>query len=434
MRLRTRLVLSHGVIIGLMCLVFPLALYAIHRLGSRMDALLAGDIRANAALDGIREQLDSEVSGLLRQQSMPPDINPPVVDNTPTPMRADIDAARAFFATPAERDALADFEQRYVHWRNAIAIWQAGRMAQPSAVELPADFDALRESMAQLRRIKHEELQATTSSTRSFANTMIVLVGVLAVLALLFGLLATLRLVRSITASADRLTALVRRMSQGDFEIDYADNGIDEFDALGRHFESMGQALRLFHSTNLERIVAEQRRTTAVLDSIGDGLVIFSDDARVERINPVAERQLGLEHGEADAKHFEQIGDPSAGARVRETLETGAFAADDDAEIRIERDGEPRILAYWLNRFVEGESGRPGVVMVMRDVTSQREFDKVRDEFVLRASHELRTPITSIRMGLGLLGEKLRFAQDSRDAELYKTILHELTRMSALLS
>lgn len=433
MRLRLRLALSHGVIIGLMCLVFPLALYAIHSLSARMDALLAADIHASAALDRIREQLGSEVSGLLRQRLLPPDINPPAVDNTPTPMHGYIDAARAFFATPAERDALADFEQRYVHWRNAIAIWQAGRMAQSSAVELPADFDALRESVTRLRQIKHDELQAETVATRNFAETLIVLVGVLAALAFLFGLLATLRLVRSITRSADRLTALVKRMSDGDFEIVYADSAIDEFDALGRHFESMGNALRMFHSTNLERIVAEQRRTTAVLDSIGDGLVIFSDDARIERINPVAERQLGLEHNQADGKEFREIGDPDVSARVREVLATGAFAADEEAEIRIERDGEQRILAYWLNRFVEGESGRLGVVMVMRDVTSQREFDKMRDEFVLRVSHELRTPITSIRMGLGLLGEKLQLAQGSRDADLYQTILQELTRMIALL-
>jgi NtrC-family two-component system sensor histidine kinase KinB len=433
MRLRLRLALSHGVIIGLMCLVFPLALYAIHRLSTRIDALLTGNNQAGAALDRIRDQLGSEVSGLLRQQMMPPDINPPAVDNTPTPMRGNIDAARALFATPAEREALDDFAQRYVHWRNAIAIWQAGRMAQPGAVELPAGFDALRESITRLRRIKHDELQAQAVATRNFAEAFVVLVGVLAALAFLFGLLTTLRLVRSITRSADRLTVLVKRMSDGDFEIVYADSAIDEFDALGRHFESMGQALRLFHSTNLERIVAEQRRTTAVLDSIGDGLVIFSDEARIERINPVAERQLGLEHNQAEGKQFEQIGDADVGARVREVLDTGTVAADDATEIRIERDGEQRILAYWLNRFVEGESGRPGVVMVMRDVSSQREFDKIRDEFVLRVSHELRTPMTSIRMGLGLLGEKLQFAQGSRDAELYQTILQELTRMIALL-
>ena len=223
-------------------------------------------------------------------------------------------------------------------------------------------------------------------------------------------------------------------MSAGDFEIAYAGGSIDEFNALGRHFETMGKMLARFRATNLERLIVEQRRTDSVLDSIGDGLVIFSEEGRIERINPVAERQLGIESDRADGKRFEDIGDAKVGMRVREVLETGEFADAGDTEMLIERDGENRILDYSLHRFVDGEGGRPGAVMVMRDVTTQREFDKMRSEFVLRASHELRTPITSIRMGLGLLGETMQFPAGSRDAELYQTVQQELKRMVALLA
>jgi NtrC-family two-component system sensor histidine kinase KinB len=104
-----------------------------------------------------------------------------------------------------------------------------------------------------------------------------------------------------------------------------------------------------------------------------------------------------------------------------------------EALFAFECDGA-RLLEYSLHRFVESESGRPGVVMVLRDVTRQREFDKLRSEFVMRASHELRTPITSVRMGVDLLRSKLDFAPGSREAELYDTIQHELQRMVALLT
>ena len=100
----------------------------------------------------------------------------------------------------------------------------------------------------------------------------------------------------------------------------------------------------------------------------------------------------------------------------------------------MESGGEKRVLAYSLHRFVEGESGRAGVVMVLRDVTVEREFDKMRSEFVLRASHELRTPIASIRMGLGLLGEKFHFPPGSRDEELFETVQQEIKRLVHLLT
>ena len=434
MKLRQRLALSHGIIIGLMCLVLPLALYCIHRLSARVDVLMSDNMRALQSIEHIREQLGVEIGQVMQQMLTPQEIPVARDDLARTRVSAAIDEARPDFVLPAERDALMLVEQRYQHFRNAVAIWRAGQMTQSSADELPADFQQLRDAVAGLRQIKVASFSEASHAALDFSRRMILLIGVLALLALLVGLLATLRLVRSITRPADQLAALVRRMGQGDFEIVYNDGSIDEFNALGRHFEAMGQALRLFRATNLERIVVEQRRTEAVLDSIGDGLVIFSEEGRIERINPVAERQLGIEPGQAGGKRFEDIGDAKTGLRVREVLANGEFAVAGEPEILIERDGETRILAYWLNRFVESESGRPGVVMVMRDVTTQREFDKMRSDFVLRASHELRTPITSIRMGLGMLSEKMQFPPGSRDEELYQTVQQELTRMIGLLN
>jgi two-component system, NtrC family, sensor histidine kinase KinB len=435
MRLRPRLAFSHGIIIALMCLVFATALFAIHRMAEQVRALTSSDTRAIEATEHIREALGGEVMQLMREMLAPRDASSIAsIDSDQAPIRAAIDDARTYFVAPEERAALNDFEQKNVHFENAVAIWRAGQMAQAGADQLPSDFNALRQSVVHLRQIKNQKLIEAAVSARDLDRSVVLLLAMLGLLALFAGMLATLRLVRTITRPVDQLSALVQRMSQGDFELVYKDGSIDEFNVLGRHFAAVGRALRVFRATNLERIVVEQRRGEAVLDSIGDGLVIFSEQGLIERINPVAERQLGIERGSAAGKRFEDVGDVKAGLRVREVLATGAFVDAGEPEIVIERDGEPRILEYWLNRFVESESGRAGAVMVMRDVTSQREFDKMRSEFVLRASHELRTPITSIRMGLSLLGEKMQFPAGSRDAELYQTVQQELNRMVGLLT
>ena len=436
MRLQPRLALSHAIMIGLMCLIFPLALYSIHHFSQRVSTQVSEDVLAIESSERIVQLLGAEITKAIAAMLKPAEARyeGPGSDGANAAIHAAIDAARPYFARPAEREALMDVEQRYVHFKNAMAIWRAGQMTPAGVAEVPADFAQLRDAVVRLRRIKYAGLGEEVGKARDLADSQIALIGSLALLALLVGLLATVRLVRSITGPAEQLAILARGMGQGDFEIAYKDGSIDEFNALGRHFEAVGKALRLFRATNLERIVVEQRRNEAVLDSIGDGLVIFSEDGNIERINPVAERQLGIEPGEATGKHFEDIGDVKTGLRVREVLATGESAVAGEPEFVIERNGETRILGYWLNRFVESESGRLGVVMVMRDVTTQREFDKMRSDFVLRASHELRTPITSIRMGLGMLAEKIQFPPGSRDDELYQTVQQELARMVALLA
>jgi NtrC-family two-component system sensor histidine kinase KinB len=176
----------------------------------------------------------------------------------------------------------------------------------------------------------------------------------------------------------------------------------------------------------------EQSRIAAILGSVQDGLVILDDEGNIESANATAERQLGIKAASAAGQPLATLGVPTVSAAVRDVLHGGHVHGP--IELHVHHDGDTSILACTMQRFPAGSDHRAGIALALRDVTVQREFDKMCGEFVLRASHELRTPIASVRMGLGLLGEKLDFPEGSRDRELYDTVQHELTRMVDLLS
>jgi NtrC-family two-component system sensor histidine kinase KinB len=67
-------------------------------------------------------------------------------------------------------------------------------------------------------------------------------------------------------------------------------------------------------------------------------------------------------------------------------------------------------------------------------VTEQRAFERVRSEFVLRASHELRTPVTGMLMAFALLQERLSFAAETREADLLSTVDEEMHRLLRLIN
>jgi NtrC-family two-component system sensor histidine kinase KinB len=431
LRLRQHLVISQALIMILTLLVFPLAVYAISRLAQRTDALVSENVQAIDAVHRIRVELGNEGTALM---NVPPGARPGAdVARSAAAVRAAIDGARRFVSEPSWPAELADFEQRYTLLENANAEWRDGRAQAPPIAALTENLDALRLAAVRLEQFQTDALHTAASSARDFAQTLLVVLVTLGLFAFLLGLLATRRVVGSITRPVHRLNELTRRIRSGDFDIVARPGRIEEFNHLERHFEAMSMALRKFRATNLERLFIEQRRIDAVLESIGDGLVIFSEDGRIERINAVAGRQLGTEPGTAVGRAFDEIGDTKIGERVREILAGGGAGIGIEPEFTVERDGERRVLAFGIHRFVERQSSVPGVVMVLRDVTTQREFDKMRSEFVMHASHELRTPITSIRMGLSLLGEKMNFAPGSRDEELFRTVEQELARMVTLL-
>jgi len=71
---------------------------------------------------------------------------------------------------------------------------------------------------------------------------------------------------------------------------------------------------------------------------------------------------------------------------------------------------------------------------VLHDVTEQRAFERVRSEFVLRASHELRTPVTGMHMAFGLLRERVKFPPEARENDLLDTIGEEMQRLTQLIN
>src|SRR5690606_16968662 len=64
----------------------------------------------------------------------------------------------------------------------------------------------------------------------------------------------------------------------------------------------------------------------------------------------------------------------------------------------------------------------------------QRTFERVRNEFVLRASHELRTPVTGMQMAFSLLRERTHYPENSREADLFSTVHEEMQRLVTLIN
>lgn len=171
----------------------------------------------------------------------------------------------------------------------------------------------------------------------------------------------------------------------------------------------------------------------AVLDSIDDGLLIFDCAGRIEHINPVAQRQLGWGDAQLGQKLDVALQRPDLAEQLHKVLQGESLDELLD-DVQTEVDGEQRVLAYSLSGVHHSEGRFMCAVMVLRDVTEQRAFERVRSEFVLRASHELRTPVTGMLMAFSLLQERLQFADESRENDLLTTVNEEMHRLLRLIN
>jgi two-component system, NtrC family, sensor histidine kinase KinB len=318
--------------------------------------------------------------------------------------------------------------------RLRVAV-ETSRLRAPDATGIPQavmqELIILRDAALQLYRLHHEAMVRHGKTISTQARRLSLALGLLAGFTVLIGVIASVRLARRLSEPMERLAHAVQRVSQQDFEVRVAESGVQEVDAVAQSFNDMTAALRRFHAINLDRVFDERRRLDAVIADIDDGLVLFDEHARIERLNPVASAQLGLDPDTALWRTLEQLDAfPSLAAAVRSLLRDPGAPQHDQPEIKVGEGSQQRTLTYSLLPF--SKSQRPGLILVLRDVTDARRFEQLRTQFVLRASHELRTPITSMRMALGLLSSKPLFAEGSRESELFTTLSDEMHRLMQL--
>jgi NtrC-family two-component system sensor histidine kinase KinB len=428
MKLRTRLFLSISALITVALLGLLLGLVSVMQMAKAQESLVQQNfITLDLGLK-LRQNLVNQLVMMLKGQ----------------PDRAAILQARqqfqALLVQGIENDAQNNlqngFTQAHVDYQRFIQDFEQSQR-QPAGtrdnVALTNSFDVLRNGLIDAHRRALENINQTQNTARERALWIAALLGLVGIAVLCIGFITAHGIAQRFGAPIEALAKAADNIGQGNFEVTLPISSAAEMNLLTRRFGIMAEALRQHQATNIDELLAGQQRLQAVLDSIDDGLLMIDRQGRLEHLNPVAQRQLGWDENRLGQGLAEALQRPELDEQLYLTLRGGSLDRAPD-DLAIEVDGESRLLTYSLTPVSHTKGHILGAVMVLRDVTEQRAFERVRSEFVLRASHELRTPVTGMHMAFGLLQERVHFAADSREADLLNTVNEEMQRLMQLIN
>jgi PAS domain S-box-containing protein len=176
------------------------------------------------------------------------------------------------------------------------------------------------------------------------------------------------------------------------------------------------------------RSEAEARAAAAsALEHVIEGVVLVDDDGRIRLLNPAAERILGAPAEDIRGLPLSAISPDWAAVAPQIPVATTDQRAVSATVVPLALRGETRWLA------VAGESAPEGVVYTLRDVTEQRQLEKLRDDIIAVVSHELRTPLTGVygaAQTLISLGDQL---QDEQRNQLIAMIGEQSGRLTRIV-
>jgi signal transduction histidine kinase len=221
-------------------------------------------------------------------------------------------------------------------------------------------------------------------------------------------------ILRAVVWPLRRIAGATREIAAGRDAPELPERGAGEVGELARSFNAMSRSLARSRQAleeqneDLERLANQLR---AVLDATVDGILLSDAEGNVQLANrPIVEltRDLGMSYEPENVVDrllsvADRMRDPdgyrAAMERLRSSPEISTFDEFEDSV-------SGRVFQGFTSPVRDDRGGFVGRIWTLRDVTQQRELDRLKDDFVATVSHELRTPLTSMMGFLEMLRDE----------------------------
>lgn len=428
MKLRTRLFLSISALITVALLGLLLGLVSVMQMTNTQESLIRSNFITLDLELKLRQSLGDQFMFMLSEK---PD--PVALEASRQHFFELLDQGIQHEQAGDQHNGFSQIRADYLSFLDEFDRSRAQSQSLRDNQSLSEKFNTLRNGLIVEHKRALDNIVQTQDQARERALLISGLLGLVGLAVLIIGFITAHGIAQRFGAPIEALAKAADNIGQGNFEVTLPISSAAEMNLLTRRFGIMAEALRQHQATNIDELLAGQQRLQAVLDSIDDGLLMIDRQGRLEHLNPVAQRQLGWDEDRLGQGLGAALERPELDQELQLVLRGGSLERAPE-DLSIEVDGESRLLTYSLTPVSHTQGHILGAVMVLHDVTEQRAFERVRSEFVLRASHELRTPVTGMHMAFGLFQERVHFAADSREADLINTVNEEMQRLMQLIN
>jgi len=231
----------------------------------------------------------------------------------------------------------------------------------------------------------------------------------------------------------------LKEISQKNYKQRLHFKGADEFSELATEFNVMAAKLNNWESSNLAKIKSEKLRIEAIIEQMQDAIIGLNEKNEILFLNKVAGQLLNLNVGETIGLNAAEVmnrNDLLKRILQIESLEKPLkiYADSKESYFQLER-RQILVPNYDSDEQDNIQIGRTaGEVFILKNITQYKELDEAKTNFIATVSHELKTPISSIKMSLKLMEDERVGLMNTEQKELMQHIKEDCGRLLKITS
>lgn len=220
-------------------------------------------------------------------------------------------------------------------------------------------------------------------------------------------------IMKGVVGPMARMSAVLKSFRDSDFRLDapLAKEGWPETAALVSAFNRLMLELNAYRAFHLNQVVEERAKAQALIETISDAVLLVDDRGRLIHSNKLALKILKVA---ADTQDIVLPG--SVGEEPFKPVLSGILSSPENyvkAEVSVvcnDQEHAPpvgRDFRVMSSQFLLAAFKRPGRVIVIRDVTMEKEIESARETFFHMITHDMRAPLASIQGYAELMGKDI---------------------------
>ncbi|MEI9893544.1 MAG: ATP-binding protein [Chthoniobacter sp.] len=420
----------------LFLLLIAMGAYAVSlftKLGNSVDVILRENFRSVVAGQQMKETAERMDSALFfslvgeeeRAQKM-------YAQNVPE-FRENLNAELHNITLPHEQELAKKIQRLHDQYRQrAEFFWQTPSVETRRRIyfdEMLPTFTEVKDTAQEIIRLNEVNMveadrEARTLSEKSTRYMIFALLAGIAGAAFF-----AVRLQRSILEPIHALTAVSKELGEGQLDQVVPVMSQDELGQLADAFNKMATKLRAYRQVMGDQILQARQMTEITFSAFPDPIVVLAADRRVSFANPAANTflfKLGMKDGLP----------PSVQEEVERVIKGAPdYLPTSFDRVIVFRMDEHEVFVLPRVIGMRDETGNIfGAAVVLQDVTRLRLLDEVKTNLVSTVSHELKTPLTSVRMGLHLLLEERIGTLNAKQTELLLAAREDSERLLRMLN